>query len=680
MQKVLPNLINSDQTGFLKERYIGENIRTIADIIDYTSLKNKPGVILLIDFEKAFDTIKWSFIIKSLKLFYFGPDFIQWIKTIYCNIESTVINNGHSVGFFELQRGIRQGCPVSPYLFILAVEILANAIRYDKSIKGLKVGSTELKVSQLADDTTILVSDFKSVGLVLDLLKLFQTVSGLKLNIDKTIAKCIGSLQHVCTMNMYGLTWSSEYVFTLGLTISNDPKVLIEQNFMPRLRSVDNILNIWHCRGLSLKGKVTILKSLVLPKLLYPMSVLPIPTYVVDLVDNMILDFVWGKRKHKIKKNVIIQDIDRGGIKVPHFGSMVEANRVSWVKRLLESSGKWKSVIEEIVLPMSLNDLIECNLDKPYIANIPVLFYRQVFDCWNSIKSEPIHYSDFKNQIIWNNRFIKLPEGPTKSSKVTKTLFWKKFYKAGIIRVGDLFIQNKFVNMVQLYRVYTIKTNFLHLHMLQKALPAEWLKSISSAPSVIRVSDNANLSISLIGSSNHYINIKHVPVKHIYNHIVAQKYVRPTALDRWNEYFDIDENDWPNIFKVCYYSSRETKLQTLHYKIIHRIFPCKKWLYNQKVINSPLCLLCSDTDDIIHYFIGCKHSAKFWIQLENWWNRISNVKIICTPKHVIFGMYYDNAYFSAVNHVLLLAKCYLYKCKRNQNAFCLYNFLGEFKK
>ena len=196
LQKVLPSLINSDQTGFLKGRYIGENIRTIADLIDDTSLKNKPGTILLIDFEKAFDTIKWSFIYKSLEHFCFGPDFIHWIKTIYLNIESTVINNGHTAGFFNLERGIRQGCPISPYLFILAAEIMSNCIRNDENIHGIMVGNTEIKLSQLADDTSIFVSDFESIGKVLEILELFYKISGLKMNIDKTIAKCIRMPSH----------------------------------------------------------------------------------------------------------------------------------------------------------------------------------------------------------------------------------------------------------------------------------------------------------------------------------------------------------------------------------------------------------------------------------------------------------------------------------------------------
>ncbi len=174
LQKVLPLIINSDQTGYIKGRYIGENIRTISDLIEYTSLMNMPGVILLIDFEKAFDTIKWSFPVKSLEYFNLGKMFVNWIKVIYKNTESTVMNNGHCTNRFPISRGIRQGCPVSPYLFIIAAEVLSISIRARHNIKGITIKDTTFKLSQLADDTTLLLMDFESVKNALLCLEDFQ--------------------------------------------------------------------------------------------------------------------------------------------------------------------------------------------------------------------------------------------------------------------------------------------------------------------------------------------------------------------------------------------------------------------------------------------------------------------------------------------------------------------------
>ena len=128
LEAVLPNVINANQTGYIKGRFIGENVRLISDIMNYTATKNLSGLAAFLDFEKAFDSIEWNFLFKVLNLFNFGPDFKNWVQTFYCNIISCVTNNGFASDFFNLERGVRQGCPLSGMLFVLGIEILALAI------------------------------------------------------------------------------------------------------------------------------------------------------------------------------------------------------------------------------------------------------------------------------------------------------------------------------------------------------------------------------------------------------------------------------------------------------------------------------------------------------------------------------------------------------------------------
>ena len=145
LEKVLPKIINPDQTGYVKSRYIGENVRLISDIMSYTEETNIPGIALFLDFKKAFDTIEWDFINNCLKIFNFGPDIQNWFKVLYNNVNSCVLNNGYASEFFSLGRGVRQGCPLSGLLFVIGIEILARAIKNDAGIKGIKVGEKEIK-------------------------------------------------------------------------------------------------------------------------------------------------------------------------------------------------------------------------------------------------------------------------------------------------------------------------------------------------------------------------------------------------------------------------------------------------------------------------------------------------------------------------------------------------------
>ena len=220
IRKVLPKIINNDQTGFLKGRFIGENIRLIDSVINYTNTEKIPGLLLFVDFEKAFDSIEWSFIEKTLKYYNFGTSLVTWVKVFYTDISSCVRNNGWSSDFFNLGRGVRQGCPLFPYLFILCAEILGNTVRKDNEVRGIKIFHTECKLSQYADDTTMILNGSKSSFLrSLYLLDAFASVSGLKVNYEKTEAHWTGASKssNLTFPSSKPITWANEKVFALGV-------------------------------------------------------------------------------------------------------------------------------------------------------------------------------------------------------------------------------------------------------------------------------------------------------------------------------------------------------------------------------------------------------------------------------------------------------------------------------
>jgi len=145
-----------------------------------------------LDFRKAFDTLEWPFIKRVLNLFNFGESVKRWTSIFYTEVESAVLNNGFATNWFKPTRGVRQGCPLSPYLFILGAEILSNKIRQNKLVKGINIYGNEVKVSQFADDTNLFCEDITSVDNALCLVNDFAPVSGLKLNVEKTKALWLG--------------------------------------------------------------------------------------------------------------------------------------------------------------------------------------------------------------------------------------------------------------------------------------------------------------------------------------------------------------------------------------------------------------------------------------------------------------------------------------------------------
>ena len=234
LTKVLPKIINNDQTGYIKGRYIGENIRTITDIIEYCKFKKMSSILLLIDFEKAFDTVSWKFLDEVLHKFNFGHIFRKWIKMLYTDVKGYVLNNGYFSASFEMLRGIRQGCPISAYLFLLIVEILAINVRNNKNIKGIKLQTREIKISQLADDTTLFLENELSIKYVKEILYDFEIISGLRTNIDKTQAFMIG--KHMRFKRDSDIHWNEGPIHILGLSICNTEAENIKYNFEPRLK------------------------------------------------------------------------------------------------------------------------------------------------------------------------------------------------------------------------------------------------------------------------------------------------------------------------------------------------------------------------------------------------------------------------------------------------------------
>ena len=257
LKKVLQEIINSDQTGFLPGRYIGENIRLVLDMIDFTNTTNLPGLIFLADFEKAFDKLEWDFLFQTLHFFGFGQDFITWIKVMYSDIKSCVLNNGHTSEFFSLHRGLRQGCPLSPLLFLVCSETLAIWVRNDINIKGIHVGNTEVLISAYADDTTFFLKDQNSLFRLMSVLDYFKTITGLAINRNKSEITTLGYYKvHPPDISSSGLSFSTGPFRILGILISPSLNDIFELNYIPKKEKLKNILKIWSMRHLTPIGKI----------------------------------------------------------------------------------------------------------------------------------------------------------------------------------------------------------------------------------------------------------------------------------------------------------------------------------------------------------------------------------------------------------------------------------------
>ena len=373
------------------------------------------------------------------------------------------MNNGWSSNLFKLERGFRQGCPLSPYLFILCAEVRADAIRKHNNIKGIFVDGQEIKISLYADDTTLVLDGSRaSFQNSLQILEFFRAISGLRLNYKKTDALWIGanagSEAKLCPEN--DLRWMSDKVKTLGVWLSTDPEIMLKANYEEKLTKLKASLGCWELRRLSLLGKITVLKSLIVSQLTYILSLLPTNQCAIDEVNTLFFKFLWDGKGDKIKRDIMISEYEDGGLKMIDIRLFTQALKLSWVKKYLDkgNEAKWKLFFNVQLRDLGGDIIFKGNLHKKDILTyfkISDVFLQEIFHTWSNIIYEDNIFSkkQLLSQSLWLNSLIRVNNKPihylSKSSQ-------------GIQNIGHLMEnESRFLSFSEFKERYNIKINFL---------------------------------------------------------------------------------------------------------------------------------------------------------------------------------------------------------------------------
>ena len=436
LKVVIGKLIHTDQNGYIKGRNIAYNIRLIQDVIDYFENDNTEGAILFLDFQKAFDTVNHEFLVTVLEKFNFGKSFIKWVKTIYNKAESCLSNNGWTSKPFEIQRGIRQGCPLSALLFLLVVEILGDRIRKNTQ-NGLEVNiqncNKYIQVTQLADDTTVFLRNEQAIKNCLNIITEFGNVSGLKLNLEKTEGLWLGRGRNRRD-NFEGINWDKDSIKALGVYFGYNKQENEEKNWRNKIITIKQILNRWKYRDLTMQGRILIIKTLALSQIVYLISSLCVPEWLINEINKEFYSFVWKYKRDKISRKVLINMPENGGMKMLELRSFCLAAKAVWAQRLYNSKDEtWTIIPKKHMEQCNISILMSMNIDKEKVIPIKLpKFYQEVIFSWHSCGGglkAPQSETEIRQQIIWGNKFIQ--------SK-NKTLFYPNWHKSNINFIDDL--------------------------------------------------------------------------------------------------------------------------------------------------------------------------------------------------------------------------------------------------
>jgi hypothetical protein len=191
LQTFLPSIIRPNQTGFVEGRCILDNAFLAQEAQDWAEESNQDLVLLLLDFEKVFDRIEWSFLFEALAKLGFCPQWIRWVSSLCKSASSAIKLNGVEGSTFPLGRSVRQGCPLSPYLFILATDVPGHMLDDHRfGVKGLALpGGGKIIDQTFADDTALYLQGTRdNLERTQKVLDIFCKASGAKINWHKTAA------------------------------------------------------------------------------------------------------------------------------------------------------------------------------------------------------------------------------------------------------------------------------------------------------------------------------------------------------------------------------------------------------------------------------------------------------------------------------------------------------------
>ena len=650
LDKVIEKLIGQQQMGFMKGRNISNIHRIIDDILDTHRLTDTSGIIMAIDFKQAFDAINIDCILKTLNIFGFGNYFTDWISILNTERLACVKNGGHVSQPFSMSNGVRQGCPISPQLFILAVEILAQKIIQDPNIKGLNPHNSNkpLKLEQYADDTSLFLKDCNDLRRAMGHLDSFSAFSGLYLNLQKSYALSTNG-RHIDTEGME-ITFKST-IKILGLFFSNRKSANeIEENWLSRIATVKKIFREWSKRNVSLIGKILIIKTFGLSQLIFVMKSIVLPQNVLGEINTMFFKFLWSNSSinnnvsEKVKRTVMFNDYSSGGLKMIDIIKFQESIMLEWVENLLsEESCHWKALPIFFFKNLGGVNVFRCNVPPEQFQGLNLIkstFWRAILMNW--LKHTHGHNS--------NTVSLDVPlHNNTAFTYRNKPLFLKSSIRKSCTLLRDVLRNNHILNLVE-YR-----TKFGHY-------PGDFLDHNIIFNAVSRLdlqSIRQNFSLSFKGDKIGKLGRKHFYSKILFTEI-------PRCNEMWNNKFDINFNssDWSLIFKL-----KESRLRILSWKIIHNIYPTKLALFRMNIKEDNLCSWCDNNtiDNTEHFFFECPIVKPLWVEIEKDINTYMGKNLRLEIKAIILGPNYiptlTNKELIQLNHVIAVGKLSISKFK-----------------
>lgn len=571
---------------------------------------------------------------------------------------------------------MRQGCCLSPSIFILVAEVLAIAIRENQNVRGVQFRGKEIKLTQFADDATCFLADGESLLHLLDSLSIFASWSGLVINRSKTkilspalLYRGIDRIKGIPVVD-------KTKILGIWMGIQNTEANTYDWNFKTQLSKISSICDSWYHRHLSMKGKITVMNALLISLLQYPTSVTFTPARGVSEYKKIITAFIWDNKKPKIAYTALIQTVGEGGMKLMDLNIRIKVNILQWTRRLLRGPHmNVEFVLNHLLETEDLRGLLKYrNPPVPPLRNT-FRFYGEMLQLWSKFrKFEPEFEGDIRSEPIWFNSY--LGDGIFRDQR-------KKWQQAGIETIHDVChrAENRIMSHTELTASFGMPCSFLDALGLRLAIPMKWRRQLTEKGQP----DPGVTGIKLKLDDAEPEDVDSLSAKRMNSKLLLYNKHQNTAFVRWQEGEDglqiADSPDWASTCSRVFTSTRETKVQSFNYKTINRVLPCKVFLKRLRISETDECNFCQGRDTIAHFLFNCEIVKPFWQGVCSWFSRADNLYLDrLDVKEFVFGIPKEHHRSSVINTILAHTRYFIHRQKLfHEGKLDLLHWLGEFR-
>ena len=374
MRDVVHQFVSESQKGFVPKAFIAECTMLLNLIEAHVNddPENREGLFIFLDMEKAFDRCSWEYILDALNAVGFGPNFIKSVRLMYDTDrppERRIYANGYYSDWFPIQSGVAQGCPLSPLLFLLVAEGLRATLDLEPRVQGIKIGRQRFKLSQFADDTTLILRGLAELNPALDAVRRWGLATAMRENMTKREGLALGKLRQRHLGR--GIAWVKDekdcgpndcpWAISLGVPIGNE--LNSEKFWKKRLDAVRDKAKRWG--GLyraSISGRNLIVQSMYYGSLRYWLYSLPMSKAISERISTEANILLWSKEadltqptkrfRRFVAEATSIGPRGKGGLNLLDWPSHVAAFQAQWMIRYAAhpSDAAWKRALDEMLL------------------------------------------------------------------------------------------------------------------------------------------------------------------------------------------------------------------------------------------------------------------------------------------------------------------------------------------